>query len=147
MQGSERRDDGHSTPVEDPRPRIRWRFMASLALLAFLLGSMLGRLFEPAPLRIEDAEPWAAGLQVWFNREPEALAEHVQGALSYRFVDAYGRERQGRLDLDGTPVNWRIQREGRDLRLMLVAARPLGGEWRGAEVDGRWRVRLTLRRE
>lgn len=121
--------------------------MASLALLAFLLGSLLGRLFEPAPLRIEGAEPLAAGLQVWFNREPQALEEHLQGALSYRFVDAYGRERQGRLDLGGTPVNWRIQREGRDLRLLLVATRPLGGEWRGADVDGRWRVRLTLRRE
>ena len=121
--------------------------MASLALLAFLLGMMLGRLFEPAPLRIEAGEPWADGLQIWFNREPQALAEHSQGTLVYRFVNAYGRERHGRLDLGGTPVNWRIERDGRDLRLVLVATRPLGGQWRGAKVDGRWRVRLTLRRE
>lgn len=121
--------------------------MGALALLAFLLGVLLGRLFEPAPLRVEDAEPWAEGLQVWFNREPAVLDEHFAGTLAYRFTDAYGRERQGRIDLGGSPVNWRIQREGRDLRLMLVAVRPLAGEWRGAAVDGRWRVRLTLRRE
>lgn len=121
--------------------------MASLALLAFLVGVMLGRLFEPAPLRIEGAEPWAGGLEIHFNREPEVFSEHFDGALIYRFVDAYGREREGRLDLGGGLVNWRIQRDGRDLRLILVAARPLGGEWRGAAEGGRWRVRLALRPE
>lgn len=107
----------------------------------------MGRLFEPAPLRIEDAQPAGQGLVLQFNREPQVLAEHVGGALAYRFENAFGRERQGRLELGGHPVNWRIQREGRDLRLMLVATRPLRGEWRGAAEDGGWQVRLALRSE
>ncbi|AVO53573.1 hypothetical protein [Ectopseudomonas mendocina] len=147
MQGSEHRDDEHSTPVEDPRPRLRWRFIASVLLIAFLVGVMLGRLFDPPRLRIEDAEPWEQGLQLWFNREPQALSEHVNGALVYRFDDAYGRVRDGQLSLPMGLVNWRIERDGRDLLLVLISPRPLDGEWRGAPEDGRWRVRLALRPE
>jgi len=44
-------------------------------LLAFLIGVMIGRVFDPPRLRIEDAEPWAQGLQLWFNREPPQQAE------------------------------------------------------------------------
>lgn len=121
--------------------------MASVALLAFLVGLMLGRLFDPAPLRIEGAEPWSDGLLIDFNREPEVLVEHFDGALAYRFENSFGREREGRIQLQGNPVNWRIQRDGRDLLLILVAARPMGGEWRGGDEDGRWRVRLALRPE
>lgn len=116
-------------------------------LLAFLIGVMIGRVFEPPRLRIEDAEPWAQGLQLWFNREPPQQAEHVEGALVYRYEDAYGRVRDGQLKLPLGLVNWRIERDGRDLLLVLVSPRPLDGEWRGTKVDGRWRARLVLRPE
>ncbi len=114
-------------------------------LLAFLIGVMIGRVFEPPRLRIEDAEPWAQGLQLWFNREPPQQAEHVEGALVYRYEDAYGRVRDGQLKLPLGLVNWRIERDGRDLLLVLVSPRPLDGEWRGAQEDGRWRAHLLLR--
>nr|WP_322942056.1 hypothetical protein [Pseudomonas sp. s4] len=42
-------------------------------------------------------------------------------------------------------MNWRIERDGRDLLLVLVSPRPLDGEWRGAQEDGRWRAHLLLR--
>ncbi|UTH31354.1 hypothetical protein [Ectopseudomonas hydrolytica] len=147
MQGSEHRDDRHSTPVEDPRPRLRWRFVGSVMLIAFLVGMMLGRLFDPPPLRIEDVEPWAEGLQLLFNREPQAHAEPFGGALVYRYENAYGREREGQLNLALGLVNWRVQRDGRDLLLVLVSPRPLAGQWHGAQEDGRWRARLALRPE
>lgn len=119
--------------------------MASVMLIAFLVGSMIGRAFDPPRLRIEQVEPWEQGVQLWFNREPQALAEHADGALRYRFEDAYGRVREGRLSLPLGLVNWRVERDGRDLLLVLVSPRPLDGEWRGAEEDGRWRVQLALR--
>ncbi|GIZ12494.1 hypothetical protein [Pseudomonas sp. NCCP-436] len=144
MQGSVHEDEGHSTPVEDPRPRLLRRFLASLALIAFLLGVLLGRLFETPPLYIEEAQASERTLQLWFNREPQASAEHLDGALIYRFADAYGRERAGRLVLDGVPVSWRIRRDGRDLRLLLLASRPLYGDWQLNKEDGRWRLQLTL---
>ncbi|WP_417707581.1 hypothetical protein [Pseudomonas sp.] len=145
MQHSERWDERHSTPPEDPRPRLRWRFMASVMLIAFLVGLMIGRVFDPPRLRIEDAEAWEQGLQLWFNREPQAQAEHVDGALVYRYEDVYGRVREGQLKLPLGLVNWRLERDGRDLLLVLVSPRPLDGEWRGAQEDGRWRARLALR--
>lgn len=124
---------------------MRWRFVASVMLIAFLVGVMIGRVFDPPRLRIEDVEPWEQGLQVWFNREPPQQAEHVEGALVYRYGDAYGRVRDGQLKLPLGLVNWRIERDGRDLLLVLVSPRPLNGEWRASEVDGRWRARLVLR--
>ncbi|VXC95772.1 conserved hypothetical protein [Pseudomonas sp. 8Z] len=147
MQHSEHWDERHSTPPEDPRPRLRWRFMAAVMLIAFLVGMMIGRVFDPPRLRIEDAHSWEQGLQLWFNREPQALAEPFDGALRYRFEDAYGRVRDGRLELSLGLVNWRIERDGRDLLLVLVSPRALHGDWRGSEVDGRWRVQLALRPE
>ncbi len=121
--------------------------MASVMLIAFLVGLMIGRVFDPPRLRIADAEAWEQGLQLWFNREPQTQAERVEGALVYRFEDAYGRVREGQLKLPLGLVNWRIERDGRDLLLVLVSPRPLSGEWRGSEVDGRWRVQLALRPE
>lgn len=119
--------------------------MASVMLIAFLVGVMLGRLFEPPRIHIEDVEPWEQGLQLWLNREPQARVEHVDGALVYRYEDAYGRVRDGQLKLPLGLVNWRVERDGRDLLLVLVSPRPLDGEWRGAQEDGRWRARLALR--
>ena len=119
--------------------------MASVMLIAFLVGLMLGRLFDPPRLHIEAVEPWEQGLQLWLNREPQAQAEHVDGALVYRYEDVYGKVRDGQLKLPLGLVNWRVKRDGRDLLLVLVSPRPLDGEWRGAQVDGRWRARLALR--
>ena len=119
--------------------------MASVMLIAFLVGLMLGRLCDPPRLHIEEIEPWEQGLQLSLNREPQAQSEHIDGALVYRYEDAYGRVRAGQLQLPLGLVNWRLERDGRDLLLVLVSARPLDGEWRGAWEDGRWRARLALR--
>ena len=109
---------------------------------------MLGKLLEPAPLRLEAVEPADGSLIVWFNREPELLFEPVLGTLNYRFAKAYGREQAGQLQVHNSFVNWRVERNQRgDLQLLLVAPRPLSGQWRGAAEDGRWRVELALRLE
>jgi hypothetical protein len=56
-------------------------------------------------------------------------------------------EAQGLDQVQGRLANWRLQRESKDLLLRVVAARPLRGEWRAEEVDGRWRLTVSLAHE
>lgn len=120
--------------------------IGSLALFGFLIGLMVGRLLEPDALRLERVEAAPQGLTLWFNAEPAVRAAQVAGAYVLRF-ESQGRERHGQLDLHGKPVNWRLTRDQRVLRLRFVAARPLRGEWRSEALDGRWRLVVSLEQE
>ncbi|TWC41492.1 hypothetical protein FBY03_102239 [Pseudomonas sp. SJZ079] len=120
--------------------------IGSLALFGFLIGLMVGRLLEPDALRLERVEAAPQGLTLWFNAEPAVRAAQVAGAYVLRF-ESQGRERRGQLDLHGKPVNWRLTRDQRVLRLRFVAARPLRGEWRSEALDGRWRLVVSLEQE
>ena len=83
------------------------------------------------------------GLQLWFNEEPKLHGENVEGTVALLF-QAQGKAQQGQLSLQGKPVSWRVQNSQEGLLLTVVAARPLHGEWSGAEDDGRWRVQVKL---
>ncbi len=119
------------------------RVIASLALFGFLIGLMIGRMLQPDPLWLKEVEVLDGGLALWFNVEPQVRVRHLAGAVILR-MESLGRERQGQLQLEGKRVNWRIKRERRELELRLVAARPLHAEWRAEELDGRWRLTLSL---
>lgn len=143
MRGSKPEDGRHSTPDPGPRPRPWARVIGSLALFGFLIGLMIGRMLQPDPLRLASVEVAEQGLQLWFNVEPKVRADHIEGAFFLRF-ESLGREQQGQLHLQGRVVNWRVRREGRELLLRMVAARPLHAEWRAEELDGRWRLTVSL---
>lgn len=117
--------------------------IGSLALFGFLIGLMIGRMFQPNPLWLASVEVTEQELQLWFNVEPKVRADHIDGAFFLR-VESLGREQQGQLHLQGKLVNWRVRREERELLLRVVAARPLRGEWRAEELDGRWRLTVSL---
>ncbi|WNF47173.1 hypothetical protein RHP75_01680 [Pseudomonas sp. SG20056] len=140
MRGSELEDEQHST---DPRPRPWVRVIASLAVFGFLIGLMIGRLLQPDPLWLDRVEVTEQGLELWFNVEPVPRAEHAGGVFILR-LQSFGRQQHGQLQVQGKLANWRLQRERRDLLLRVVAARPLRGEWRADEVDGRWRLMVSL---
>jgi hypothetical protein len=140
MRGSEREDEQHST---DPRPRPWVRVIASLAVFGFLIGLMVGRMLQPDPLWLDRIEVQEDGLALWFNVEPVPQAEHAAGVVVLR-LQSFGREQQGQLQVQGRLANWRLQRERRDLLLRVVAARPLRSEWLAEEVDGRWRLKVSL---
>ena len=140
MRGSELEGEQHST---DPRPRPWVRVIGSLALFGFLIGLMIGRLFQPDPLWLERVEVREQGLELWFNVEPVPREEHAGGVFILR-LESFGREQQGQLQVQGRLANWRLQRERKDLVLRVLAARPLRGEWRAEEVDGRWRLLVSL---
>jgi hypothetical protein len=143
MLGSKPEDARHSTPDPGPRPRPWARVIGSLALFGFLIGLMIGRMLQPDPLRLASVEVVEQGLQLWFNVEPKVRTDHIDGVFFLR-VESLGREQQGQLRLQGKVVNWRLRREGRDLLLRVLAARPLRGEWRAEELDGRWRLTVSL---
>ena len=111
-----------------------------------MVGLMIGRLTEPATLELKQIEELPNGLALWFNRDPQVAAEHQDGIVTMRFTAA-GQPWRGQLKLDGKDVRWKLERIKRDLLLSLLAARPLHADLRGAEVDGRWRLEVSLRED
>ena len=111
-----------------------------------MVGLMIGRLTEPDPLELLQIEELPSGLVLWFNQEPHGVSEQVDGAVALRFT-AKGQPWRGQLQLDGKVVRWKLERKGGDLLLNQLAARPLHGDLRGAELDGRWRLEVSLREE
>ena len=146
MHGSADKDDGHSTPQADRRSKLFPRVMGSLAIFGLMVGLMIGRLTTPEPSELQKVEVTNDGLVVWFNNEPKAHGEFVDGSLALLF-DAQGRTQKGQLKLNEKSVNWRLMLSKEGLLLSVVAARPLQGEWSGSEVDDRWRVEIHLREQ
>ncbi|MBD8094388.1 hypothetical protein IFT48_30795 [Pseudomonas fluorescens] len=146
MHGSEGKDALHSTPEDDPRPKLLPRVMGSLAIVGLMVGLMIGRLTTPDPVELQQVEIAADGIVVWFNSEPKLHGEHVDGTVAVLF-DAQGKAVSGQLKVNDRDVNWRIRKTDGGLLLNLVAARALHGEWKGEKADGRWRLQIHLREE
>jgi len=146
MHGSEMKDGEHSTPEQDPRPKLWPRVLGSMAIFGLMVGLMIGRLTAPDPLELRTVEVLPAGLALWFNEEPQVQGEHIDGMLVLTF-DADGKPARGTLMLDGKNVRWKVHKNNSGLVLNVLAARPLQGDWRGAKVDGRWRLEVSLREE
>ncbi|MBA6061600.1 hypothetical protein [Pseudomonas juntendi] len=143
MHGSKQEDDGHSTPEPDVRSKALPRMLLSLAIVGVMVGLMIGRLTAPVERQLQQVEVLSNGLALWFNEEPKLHAENVQGTVAVLF-QAQGTARQGQLSLNGKPVSWRLQNSQEGLLLTVVAARPLLGQWAGAEDAGRWRLQVSL---
>jgi hypothetical protein len=143
MRGSSPEDGDYSTPDLPPRPRPWLRVIASLAVFAFLIGLMIGRLVHPDPQWLRDVRVIDQGLELWFDEEPKPQVGEAEGVFLLR-IESFGKEGSGQLQVGGHRANWRIVRERRDLLLKVVAARPLQGTWRAQEADGRWRLAISL---
>lgn len=143
MHGSRREDDEHSTPEPDLRSKAFPRVMLSLAIVGLMVGLMIGRLTTPDERVLEQVVVVQDGLDLWFNEEPKLHGENVEGTVAVLF-EAQGKAQRGQLYLQGKPVGWRVQKSEGGLLLTVVAARPLHGEWAGAEDAGRWRVQVRL---
>ncbi|WP_201207957.1 hypothetical protein [Pseudomonas sp. S37] len=143
MHGSKREDDGHSTPEPDVRSKAMPRMILSLAIVGVMVGLMIGRLTAPDERELQQVQVVQDGLDLWFSEEPKLHGENVEGTVALLF-QAQGKAQQGQLSLQGKPVSWRVQHSKEGLLLTVVAARPLRGEWAGAEDAGRWRVQVKL---
>ncbi|WP_248918355.1 hypothetical protein [Pseudomonas entomophila] len=143
MHGSRREDDEHSTLEPDLRSKAFPRVILSLAIVGLMVGLMIGRLTTPEERVLEQVTVVQDGLDLWFNEEPKLHGENVEGTVAVVF-EAQGKAQRGQLTMQGKPVGWRLQKSEEGLVLSVVAARPLHGEWTGAEDDGRWRVQVRL---
>ncbi|MPQ87199.1 hypothetical protein F0170_26430 [Pseudomonas sp. MAFF 730085] len=146
MHGSEGKDALHSTPEEDPRPKLLPRVLGSLAIVGLMVGLMIGRLTTADPVELQQVETARDSLVVWFNSEPKLHGEHIDGTVALLF-DAQGNAATGQLKVSDKWVNWRIRKTDGGLLLNLVAARPLRGEWEGEKADGRWRLEIHLQEQ
>ncbi|MFJ3446797.1 hypothetical protein ACIPM0_01025 [Pseudomonas sichuanensis] len=143
MHGSKHEDDGHSTPEPDVRSKAFPKMILSLAIVGLMVGLMIGRLTTPDERVLQQVEVVQDGLNLWFNEEPQLHGENVEGTVALAF-QAEGKAQRGQLFLQDKPVAWRVQKGKEGLLLTLIAARPLRGEWSGAEDDGRWKVQVRL---
>ncbi|WP_122690403.1 hypothetical protein [Pseudomonas viridiflava] len=146
MHGSEQKDGMHSTPEEDPRPKLWPRVLGSMAIVGFTIGTIIGRLQQPVPVELEQIEELPTGLALWFDEKPRYEGSTVDGAVVLR-LDASGRPWSGQLRFDSKVARWKLERGEKGLVLTLLAARPLQGDWRTEKVDGRWRLEVSLRGE
>ncbi|WP_434561126.1 hypothetical protein [Pseudomonas sp. R1-6] len=146
MHGSADKDERHSTPQTDRRSKLLPRVLGSLAIFGMMVGLMIGRLTTPDPSALQQIEAGDGVLVAWFNNEPKLHGEIVDGSVALLF-QAEGRPQKGQLKLNGKDVNWRVRLSDKGLLLMLVAARPLRGEWAGSEVDDRWRLEIRLQEQ
>lgn len=133
----------HSTPEEDPRPKLWPRVLASMAIVGFTVGTIIGRLQQPDPVELVQIEELPTGLALWFTEEPRFQGETVDGAVVVK-LDAYGQPWNGQLRFDSKVARWRVERGEKGLVLTLLAARPLQGDWHTEEVDGRWKLEVSL---
>ncbi len=117
--------------------------IGSLAIFGFLVGLMIGRLFHPDAMHLKAIETQDDRLLLWFNVEPQVQVSDAHGAFALRF-EGLGRERQGQLQIAGRAANWRVVREGRELEVRVVAARPLRAAMDAEKVEGRWRLTVRL---
>jgi hypothetical protein len=92
MHGSEGKDGLHSTPEEDPRPKLMRRMFFSLAIVGVMVGLMIGRLTTPDPTELQQVDVVTDGLVVWFNNEPKLHGEHIDGSVAL-LCDGQGAER------------------------------------------------------
>jgi hypothetical protein len=143
MRGTDSEDDRHSTAANNPLPRLRRRYFASLVLLGLLLGSFIGRVTAPGPVQLLRVEPVSEGLQLWFTREAELYSQDVDGAVGMLF-QAEGSAASGRIESSGTGVGWRLQNTEKGLLLHFVATRPLDAEWSGEKRDGDWLLKVRV---
>lgn len=133
-----------STWESPPRRQWIFKFFASLALLAFLVGMMLGRLFNPAAVpqyrnSVVQVQSYANGLGVCLKRPAQVQISYQQGAYQLALLDVYGQAAQGEIMLaEQQPVRWYITPENGFVRVVLVGLQPLIGQWSPRSSEQQW---------
>ena len=127
-------------------PRRQWilKFLASLALLGFLVGLMIGRVVEPPPAlqpynRLLQLQSYADGLAVCFAQTITPQVRHEQGAYYLWFADTQGRNAQGEFVLPlGQLVQWQVESRDTGVQVVFVGLQALQGQWSVRQDQQQW---------
>lgn len=110
------------------------KFLASLCLLGFLVGLMLGDVLkkpqQPATNQLLHLEEIQDGIRLCFNRLPEVRSGSEQGFYWLGFVSVQGKAATGGLNLPGQGrIKWQLEQRPEGLLLGFAALQPLQGSW------------------
>lgn len=141
----------NSTWESLPRRQLVLKFFASLVLLGFLVGMMLGRLFNPAVLplyanQIVQLQTYADGLGVCLTRAAQVQASHQQGAYQLLLLDTRGQAAQDELILaKNALVRWRLEPQENHINIVFIGLQALAGQWHQRRSDGHWCIDIQIR--
>ncbi len=112
----------------------QWRikFFASLCLLGFMGGLMLGKVLRPEPSlpHLLHIKPQGAALQLCFTQLPQAAVITETGAFVMLLAVEAVDEQTGRLILaEGESVSWQLTPRRDGMQLGVVGLQPLQAVW------------------
>jgi len=126
------------------------KVFASVALFSFLIGMMLGRLFEEPTTpqysnTVVQLQTYANGLGICLS-EPAQVQAHVeQGVYQLLLLNSKGQAAQGEFSLaEGKPVRWRVEPQETMVRIVFIGLQPVIGQWRARLSDELWCVDVQL---
>lgn len=136
--------DANSTLEVLPRRQLLLKFVASIILVGFLLGLMLGRIFAPQPLpqrspSIVQLQTYADGLAVCLSQSAQIQEHNQQGIYQLVLLDTQGQSAQGEIILTGNkPVRWRVEPQDSSVRIVFIGLQPVFGHWRQRIAEEHW---------
>ena len=133
-----------------PRRQLLLKFLASLMLLGFLVGLMLGQLQQPqetyiAKNRVEQLIRYADGLRVCLHEPSLIQAASIQGSYQLLLTRTAGQPARGELTLaNDQPVRWQLKPQNNAMQLSFVGLQPLVGQWQEQASAEHWCIDIKL---
>lgn len=145
--------DANSTLEALPRRQLLLKFLASLILVGFLLGLMLGKVLHPTPAvtkpnTVEQLLSYSEGLSLCLQ-EPAQLQEiTTQGMYQLLLINTVGRAARGELELARDQrITWRLEPHDGYMQIAFVGLKPILGQWYVRTTPEHWCVDVKIRSE
>ncbi len=121
-----------------------------MALFSFLVGMMLGRVFEEPKTSqysstVVQLQSYANGLGICLSAPTQVHAQTEKGIYQLLLLNSKGQAAQGELALaEGQPVRWRVEPQETMMRVVFIGLQPVLGQWRARDSDELWCVDVQL---
>lgn len=142
--------DANSTWESPPRRQWIFKVFASMALFSFLVGMMLGRVFEEPRASqhrstVVQLQTYADGLGICLSEPTQVQAQTEQGVYQLLLLNSQGQAAQGEFALvDGQSVRWRVEPQETMMRVVFIGLQPVQGQWHTRVSDELWCVDVQL---
>lgn len=152
MPDPENKIDANSTWESPPRRQWIFKVFASMVLFGFLVGMMLGRVFEEPKTSqysstVVQLQNYADGLGICLSAPVQVQAQAEEGIYQLLLFNSTGQAAHGEFALaEGQPVRWRVEPQETMMRVVFIGLQPVLGQWRARTSAALWciDVQLTL---